>query len=67
VKDPLIFCMGSFGVFAPQDDEKNGLGIGFRPVNEPAPGLSLFDFSEPLSEATFVERLSLHWPNRTHA
>ena len=31
---PPYFCRGSFGVFAPQDDEKT----------EPEPGLSLPDF-----------------------
>ena len=48
---PPYFCRGSFGVFAPQDDEKKtgrglGLGRGFGPVNEPGPepGLPLSDF-----------------------
>jgi len=39
-KDPLIFCGGSFGVFAPQDDEKTGRGFG--PANESAPEPSFF-------------------------
>ena len=36
-KDPLILCRGSFGVFAPQDDEKTGLSLPDFFTTSPTP------------------------------